>query len=112
MKTRRIASITGGLLTSLMAALILFSTTACEKDSPIFHEDFSKPEALYSGNIQTQNFWVHPEGGTVNLFDAALEIIIPEGAVSISSEFTIVSFPLFSRIPFYIDKLESSNRMV
>jgi len=94
MKTRLIASMTGGLLRFLLAALILLSTTACKEDPPIFHEDLTKPEARYSGNIMSQSFWVNPEGGDVTLFDGALEIIIPEGAVPNSTEFTMATFPV------------------
>jgi len=91
MKTRRIASITSGLLTFLVAALILLSTTACEKDPPIIN--FEEDEALSPGYFPTQKFWVYPEGGTVNLFDGAIELFFPEGAVPNYTELTMTTFP-------------------
>jgi hypothetical protein len=94
MKTKRIASVTGGLLRFLVAALVLLATTGCEEEPPIPPEEFPKPEALNSGHIITQSFWVYPEGGTIDLFEGAMEIVIPRGAVSSSTEFTLSIFPI------------------
>jgi len=57
-------------------------------------EDLANSETTYSGNIMTQSFWVNPEGGPVNLFDGDLEIIIPKGVVSSSTELTMATFPV------------------
>ena len=94
MKTRRIASMTGWLLRILVAALVLLATTGCEEEPPIPSEEIPMTEAHNSGDIMTQSFRVSPEGGTVNLFDGAMEIIIPQGAVSRSTEFTMSNFPV------------------
>jgi hypothetical protein len=94
MKTKKIATQTGRMLTFLMAALVLLATTGCEDEPPIPPEELPKAETQYSGNIMTQDFWVSPEGGTFNLIDGALEIVIPKGAVSHSTEFSLTSFPV------------------
>ncbi len=93
MKAKRISLMTGSLLPVLVGALILITSTACEEDPPIFKENFAKTEALSAGNYMTQNFWVSPEGSTVNLFEGAIELIFPEGAVPKFTEFTIANFP-------------------
>jgi hypothetical protein len=94
MKTRKIASMTSSLLSLIMTALILLATTACEKDPQLYHEDFTETDTPYSQNVMTENFWIHPDGGTLTLLGGVLEIIIPEDAVTSSTEFNIASFPV------------------
>jgi hypothetical protein len=92
MKTKRIVSLPGSMLIFLMAALILLSTTGCEVDPVDPIEEPTRPEDPYCEYILAQNFWIHPWSGTVNLFDGAMEIVIPQGAVSKSTEFTMSTF--------------------
>lgn len=94
MKTKKIESLAGSMLTFLMAAFVLLATTGCEEEPPVPAEDVPRAEILYSGNIMTQDFRVSPEGGTLNLFDGAMELVIPRGAVSSTTEFTVTSFPV------------------
>lgn len=91
MKTNLIVLKNGSLLLLVMAAVMGLTTTACEKDPG---PEITQPEALYFGNVMNQQFWVNPEGGTVNLFDGIVEIFFPEGAVSSLTQFTFESFPV------------------
>lgn len=94
MKTQRIASMSGGLLASLLVVLMLLATTACQEDDFIYTEDLTETEALYTGNVMTQRFWINPDGGTVYLFDGVMEVIVPKGAVAKSTQFTMATFPV------------------
>jgi hypothetical protein len=94
MKTKWIASMTGGLLPFIMAALLFLTTTGCEKETPILYGDSLEPETELSGNIISETFSVDPEGSNVNLFNGAVSMTFPEGAVSSLTEFTLVTFPL------------------
>lgn len=94
MKTKRIASMTGGLLPFIMAAALCLATTGCEKESQIISENPQEPETSYSGNIMAQSFWVEPEGTSVTLFNGAVSMNFPKGAVRTRTEFTLVTFPL------------------
>ena len=94
MKTNRIASMTGGLLTIIMAAILCLATTGCEKEYPTISEKFQEPETSYNGNIMSESFWVEPEGTSVNLFNGTVSMEFREGAVVNRTEFTLVTFPL------------------
>ena len=94
MKTNWIALKISSLLPMIMAAVITLTTLACEEEVPLVYEDSPVPEALYSGNIMNETFWVNPEGSNLVLFNGDVSLGFPEGTVSVPTEFTLVSFPL------------------
>lgn len=93
MKTKQIASMTGSMVPLILAAVMLLATTGCEED-PYINGDSIEPETEYSGNVMYETFWVDPEGSSVNLFNGAVSMNFPEGAVSNRTDFTLYSFPV------------------
>ena len=91
MKTKRIASMPGGLLTFLMAALILLSIMGCEEEKPINNPltEVTLPEF-----IESQVFKVPPEGKVVSVFGGSVVLNFQEGSVAGPTLFTISSFLL------------------
>lgn len=94
MKTNMIALKTDSLLPFILAALMFLATTGCEKEQPLYYGDSIEAEAQYNGNILNESFWVQPEGSDLELLGGAVTMTFPEGAVSVPSQFTLVSFPI------------------
>ena len=86
MKTKRIASMPGGLLTFLMAALILLTIMGCEKEDPLNTEKLLT-EAEYPEFLQSQAFFEssHPIIKTV-----IADLSKPEIIKNLVSEFDLV----------------------
>jgi hypothetical protein len=104
MKTKQSASMTGGMVPLILAAVMLLATTGCGEDPYILYGDSEdpyilygdsiEPETEYSGNVMYETFWVDPEGSSVNLFNGAVSMNFPEGAVLNRTEFTLYTFPV------------------
>ncbi len=82
----------GGLLTFLMAALILLTIMGCEKeiltDPGISHG----PE--HPGSIISQTFKVGPGGAEVSVFGGSVLLEFPEGSVAATTLFIISYIPV------------------
>ena len=78
----------------IMAAVFALITVGCDKVEPLVFVDSPSPGAQYSGNIMNATFWVNPEGSNIVLFDGDVSLEFPEGAVSVPTQFNLVSFPL------------------
>lgn len=83
-----------GLLTFLMAAIILLTLTGCEKDTLLYPETAVENETEYTGNVMCQTFMVYPEGSEFSAFGGSVWLKFPEGAVSVPTEFKIATFPI------------------
>jgi hypothetical protein len=94
MKTKRIASMRGGLLTFLMAALIVLTIMGCEKEENPWNTEKSLTEAEYPEFIESQAFKVPPEGKEVSVFGGSVILNFQEGSVAGPTMFTISSFLL------------------
>lgn len=93
MKTKRIASMPGSLLTFLMAALFLFTIIGCgENYEHPFETEKSDNEAVYPEFINSQSFKVPPEGKEVSVFGGSVVLNFREGSVAGPTIFTISSF--------------------
>ena len=81
----------GGLLTFLMAALIILTIMGCEKEDPGTTE---RPlyEVEYPEFLKSQAFKVPPEGKEVSVFGGSVILNFEEGSVSGPTMFTISSF--------------------
>ncbi len=94
MKTNWIASKISSLLPLIMAVVLTLITMGCEKEVPLLPGESLAPEAVYSGNIMDETFWVNPEGSNLVLFNGDISLEFPEGTVSVPTEFTLALFPL------------------
>jgi hypothetical protein len=94
MKTKWNALRRSSLLPMIMAAVMTLTTMSCEVEPPILSGESLAPEVVYSGNIMNETFWVNPEGSNLVLFNGDISLEFPEGAVSVPTQFVLVSFPL------------------
>lgn len=92
MKTKKNASMTGGLLTFLMTALILLTIVGCDKD-PII-PDKSLTESEYPENWISQTFTLDTEGTEVNAFGGSVLLKFQKGSVAAPTVFSISYFPV------------------
>lgn len=81
----------GGLLTFLMAALILLTIMGCEKEDPLNTEKLLT-EAEYPEFLESQAFKVPPDGKEVSVFGGSVILNFPEGSVEAPTIFAISSF--------------------
>jgi hypothetical protein len=94
MKTKWNALRRSSLLPMIMAVVLAITIMGCEKEVPKAPGESLAPEAVYSGNIMDETFWVNPEGSSLVLFNGDISLEFPEGAVSVPTQFTLASFPL------------------
>jgi len=101
MKTKKIASLAGSMLTFLMAALILLTLAGCEEDPLIDHERSLEKETAYGDyimgqkdKIMSQTFEVTPQGTEFSAFGGMVWLKFPDGTVHVPTEFEIVILPV------------------
>jgi len=92
MKTKRIASMPGSLLTFLMAALILLTIVGCPNDENPLNTERPLTMAEYPEFLKSQAFKVPPEGKEVSVLDGFVILNFQEGSVAGPTIFTISSF--------------------
>jgi len=95
MKTKWISSHKSSRYYPALAVVILVTCIGCTKEPPVPPTPGSLAAEKYLDlRVVTEQYWVDPEGTTINAFNGGVILDFPEGVVNEPTLVNLASFPL------------------